>query len=79
METTNLVADTICRTVELGLTITGAAINETVTHIDCRPVEYDPTCPSCGQPGRLRDHVERPPRGRTPDPSPSSHTQVHLR
>lgn len=60
METTNLVADTICRTVELGLTITGAAINETVTRIDCRPVEYDPTCPNCGQPGRLRDHIERP-------------------
>lgn len=59
METTNLVADTICRTVELGLTITGAAISETTTHIDCRPVEHDPTCPSCGQCGQLRDHVNR--------------------
>ena len=59
MDTTGLVADTICRTVELGLTITGAAISETVTHIDCRPVEHDPMCPSCGQPGRLRDHVDR--------------------
>lgn len=56
---TNLVADTICRTVELGLTITGAAIGEKFTHIDCRPVEHDPTCPACGQPGRLRDHIDR--------------------
>lgn len=58
-QTTNLVADTICRTVELGVTITGAAIGEKFTHIDCRPIEYDPTCPSCGCPGRLRDHVIR--------------------
>lgn len=59
MHPTNLVADTICRTVELGLTITGAAIGESITVIDCRPVAEDPTCPSCGQSGRLRDHVER--------------------
>ncbi|ANQ75460.1 hypothetical protein AS032_32345 [Rhodococcus qingshengii] len=58
-QTTNLVADTICRTVELGVTITGAAVAEHLTHIDCRPVEHDPTCPTCGQPGRLRDHVTR--------------------
>ena len=58
-QTTNLVADTICRTVELGVTITGAAIAECFTHIECRPVEHDPTCPSCGQSGRLRDHVTR--------------------
>ena len=58
-QTTNLVADTICRTVELGVTITGAAIGETITHIDCRPVEHDPACPTCGQSGRLRDHVTR--------------------
>ena len=59
MQPTDLVADTICRTVELGVTITGAAIAERFTHIDCRPVEYDPTCPTCGQSGRLRDHVTR--------------------
>lgn len=58
-DTTALVADTICRTVELGVTITGAAIAEDRTWIDCRPVEADPTCPTCGQPGRLRDHVDR--------------------
>lgn len=58
-DTTGLVADTICRTVELGVTITGAAIAENLTLIECRPVEHDPTCPICGQVGRLRDHVER--------------------
>ena len=58
-DTTGLVADTICRTVELGVTITGAAIAEDLTWIECRPVEHDSACPSCGQPGRLRDHVER--------------------
>lgn len=59
MQPTDLVADTICRTVELGVTITGAAISETSTHIECRPVTEDPTCPSCSAPGRLRDHVDR--------------------
>lgn len=58
-EPTCLVADTICRTVELGVTITGAALADELTWIDCRPVDHDPTCPKCGQPGRLRDHVER--------------------
>lgn len=58
-EPTCLVADTICRTVELGVAITGAAIAAELTWIDCRPVEHDPTCPKCGEPGRLRDHVER--------------------
>lgn len=58
-EPTSLVADTICRTVELGLTITGAAIAESLTHIECRPVEHDPICPTCRRPGRLRDHVDR--------------------
>ena len=58
-EPTCLVADTICRTVELGVTITGAAIADELTWIDCGPVEHDPTCPKCGGTGRLRDHVER--------------------
>ncbi|MGW4482192.1 ISL3 family transposase [Rhodococcus triatomae] len=58
-EPTCLVASTICRTVELGLTITGAAIAEDLTWIECRPVENDPRCPACLKPGRLRDHVDR--------------------
>lgn len=58
-EPTCLVADTICRTVELGVTITGAAIAEELTWIDCRPVEHNPACPVCGQSGRFRDHAER--------------------
>ena len=56
-EPTCLVADTICRTVELGVTIFGAAIADELTWIDCRPVAHDPVCPKCGQPGGLRDHV----------------------
>ncbi|GAA3130449.1 hypothetical protein GCM10020255_004050 [Rhodococcus baikonurensis] len=59
MQPTELVADTICRTVELGVTITGAAIGEAFTHIECRPVVEDPMCPSCGHCGKLRDHVTR--------------------
>ncbi|AGP63469.1 putative transposase [Mycobacterium intracellulare subsp. yongonense 05-1390] len=55
----NVVADTIMRTIELGVTITGAAIAEELTWIDCRPVHQDPACPKCGEPGQLRDHVER--------------------
>ncbi len=47
------------RTIELGVTITGAAIADELTWIDCRPVEHDPICPRCGQAGQLRDHVER--------------------
>ena len=58
-EPTCLVADTICRTVELGVAITGAAIADDLTWIDCRPVEHDPSCPQCAGPGQLRDHVER--------------------
>ncbi len=58
-EPTCLVADTICRTVELGVTITGAAIADELTWIDCRPVAHGPTCPRCGEGGQLRDHVER--------------------
>ncbi len=76
MQTTDLVADTICRTVELGVTITGAAIGEKISHIDCRPVEYDPTCPSCGQLGLLRDHVQRV---LTDLPVVGHPTRLHLR
>ena len=53
---TSLVADTIIRTVELGLTVTGAAIDEHHTWITCRPVTMDSSCPACGDEGRLRDH-----------------------
>lgn len=55
-DSTSLIADTIIRTVELGLTITGAAIDERHTWITCRPVEQDASCPACGDEGRLRDH-----------------------
>lgn len=57
--TSNLVADTICRTAEIGLTITGAADAGTLTIIDATPVAVATTCPECRHPGKKRDHVVR--------------------
>ena len=71
-DTTALVADTICRTVELGLTMTGAAIAENFTHIECRPVEHDPRCPSvCSRAVARprRPDSDRSAGGGTPDPA----------
>ena len=55
----SVVADTIMRTIELGVTITDAAVDEKVTTIFCAPVARDPRCPDCGRPGRYRDTVIR--------------------
>ncbi|HZK32632.1 MAG TPA: transposase family protein, partial [Corynebacterium sp.] len=57
--TGNLVADTICRTAEIGLTITGAADAGTLTIINATPVAVNNACPECSRPGKLRDHVLR--------------------
>ena len=43
----NLVADTICRTAEIGLTITGAAETGNITIIDAAPVSACNTGPDC--------------------------------
>ncbi|WP_019147599.1 hypothetical protein [Timonella senegalensis] len=60
MHTTgNLVADTICRTAELGLTITDAADAGTLTIINADPVDVADTCPDCAMPGVKRDHIRR--------------------
>jgi transposase len=56
----SVVADTIMRTIELGVTITDAAVDEKVTTIFCAPVARDPRCPDCGREGRYRDTVTRP-------------------
>jgi transposase len=56
----SVVADTIMRTIELGVTITDAAIDEKSTTIFCTPVTRDPRCPGCGREGRYRDTVTRP-------------------
>jgi transposase len=56
----SVVADTIMRTIELGVTITDAAVDEKVTTIFCAPVARDSRCPDCGRPGRYRDTVIRP-------------------
>ena len=57
--TGNLVADTICRTAEIGLAITGAADAGPLTIIEATPVAVVGVCPDCGQPGKLRDHITR--------------------
>ena len=56
----SVVADTIMRTIELGVTITDAAVDERQTTIFCMPVVRDPRCPDCGRDGKYRDTVTRP-------------------
>ncbi|MCW2687765.1 MAG: family transposase [Mycobacterium sp.] len=56
----SVVADTIMRTIELGVTITDAAVDEEVTTVFCAPVARDPRCPDCGREGRYRDTITRP-------------------
>ena len=48
------------RTIELGVTITDAAITDGATTIFCTPVARDPRCPDCGCEGGYRDTVTRP-------------------
>ena len=48
------------RTIELGVTITDAAVDEKQTTIFCAPVARNARCPDCGQEGRYRDTVIRP-------------------
>src|SRR6516165_1028378 len=48
------------RTIELGVTITDAAVDKKATTIFCTPVTRDPKCPDCGNEGRYRDTVTRP-------------------
>ena len=54
-----LVADTICRTPEIGLAITGAADTGPLTITEATPVAVVGVCPDCGQSGKLRDHITR--------------------
>jgi transposase len=55
-----VVADTIVRTVELGVTITDAAVDGDVTVVFCDLLtEGRQSCPGCGGEGRYRDTVIR--------------------
>lgn len=56
----SVVADTIMGTIELGVMITDAAVDEDQTTIFCAPVARDARCPDCGRDGRYRDTVTRP-------------------
>ena len=56
----SVVADTIVRTVELGVTITDAAIEAETTVVWCELLGRGPgRCPGCGTAGTYRDRVER--------------------
>lgn len=57
--TGNLIADTICRTAELGLTITGAADAGSRTIIECQALDPINACPQCRHAGVFRDHTIR--------------------
>lgn len=53
-------ADVICRTIELGVRITGAKVdNANRTVIFACPDDSQGFCPACGAEGVLRDHVNR--------------------
>src|SRR4051794_41852932 len=55
-----IVADTITRTVELGVRITDAAVVGETTMIWCDLLVDEPgRCPDCGSVGVYRDSVER--------------------
>ncbi len=55
-----VVADTIVRTVELGVTITDAALDGDVTVVFCNLLDDGQRgCPGCGADGRYRDTVIR--------------------
>jgi transposase len=47
------------RTIELGVTITDAAVDAKATTIFCTPVARDPRSPGCGREGSYRDTVTR--------------------
>jgi transposase len=56
----SVIADTIVRTVELGVTITNAALDGDTTVVFCDLLTKGPgCCPVCGMVGQYRDSVER--------------------
>ena len=56
----SVIADTIVRTVELGVTITNAAIDGQTTVVWCELLAAGPgRCPDCGMAGIYRDRIER--------------------
>ncbi|MFL1592776.1 hypothetical protein NQ854_07740 [Rhodococcus ruber] len=56
----SIVADTIMRTIELGVTITDAALDDQVTVVFCDLLTDGPNrCPSCSQAGTYRDTIVR--------------------
>jgi hypothetical protein len=65
------VADTIMRTVELGVTITDAAVDNDATVVFCNLLSSGrQSCPGCGSPGIYRDIVTDALQNRTAGKSP---------
>ena len=55
----SVVADTIMRTIELGVTITDAAVDGDTTMVSAPWWPRSRGCPGCGGEGRYRDTVIR--------------------
>jgi transposase len=56
----SILADTIVRTIKLGVTITDAAVHGETTVVWCDVVDRTPSrCPDCGTTGIYRDSIER--------------------
>ena len=58
--TGNIIADTICRTAELGLAITGASDADDYILFEADATAYIDRCPACDDTGIFRDHVKCP-------------------
>lgn len=57
--TDSYLASTICRTIELGLVITGAHTTRKYTRLYVTPTDPINECPTCTKPGTLRDYTPR--------------------
>lgn len=57
--TSSLLADTLCRAIDVGVTVVDAACADEVTHLWCEVLAPDLRCPGCGEVGSVRDHVVR--------------------
>jgi transposase len=74
----SVVADTIMRTIELGATITDAAVDEKTTTIFCTPAARDGWCPACGGEGQRHSTADRSAGRRLPAGATGSRAPLSL-
>lgn len=55
----SLLADTLCRAIDLGVRVVDAACADEATHLWCEVLTPDLRCPGCGGVGVVRDHIVR--------------------